>query len=273
MPIEISLPFPDPQPNLRIGWPRQGAGLTVGGPFDVIGFNDNFVPVNTWGAPIGVGGNTMDFQDGILCALFGATVQRPFTPYAIIKPTVTALNPGLTMPQQQRVYRLQWLMRMAVPSLDRASGLQFSPTNVLGGGFTQAGAAAFGVVGDATGTGQWEYIQSGAGAFPGNVSASQVIPTSIVPDATEWSTFDIEIINSAPGRAATMSLFVNNVFVLSKNWTTFSAPDLAPLAQAITPNNKFIWLARSATAAAGFFMGPLTVDMGRFTRAGLELLQ
>lgn len=270
MPIEISLPFPDPQPNLRIGWPQQAAGLTVGGLFDTFGFINTFQNVNTWAAPIGAGANTMDFQDDILCALFSATVQRSFTPYAIIKPRVTGLNSGYSSPQQQRIYRLQWSMRMAVPSIDRASGLQFSPTNVLGGGFSQAGAAAFGVVGD--GSGGWEYVQSIAGGFPANVTGSLAIPASIVPDATEWATFDIEIINSSATRAASMSLFVNNVFVLSKNWTTFAAPDTGTLPGLVAPNNKFIWLARAATAAAGFFMGPLIVDMGRFTRAGLELL-
>lgn len=271
MPIEISLPFPDPQPNLRIGWPRQGASLSVGGPFDIIGFNNNFVSVNTWGASIGAGANTMDFQDEILCALFSSTVSRVFTPYVIVKPRVTDLTPGYSSPPQQRVYRLVWSMRMAVPSLDRASGLQFSPTNVLGGGFSQSGAAAFGVVGD--NTGQWEYIQSGVGAFPGNITASSVIPLSVVPDATDWATFDMEIVNSSATRAAAMTLLVNGVQIVSKNWTTFAAPDTAPLPLLITPNNKFIWLARAATAGAGFFMGPLTVDMGRFTRAGLEITE
>lgn len=269
MPIEISLPFPDPQPNLRIGWPRQAAGLTVGGPFDPIGFVNDFSVANTWGASIGAGANTMDFQDEIICALFSSTVSRVFTPYAIIKPRVTDLNPGYAAPQQQRVYRVVWSMRMAVPPLDRGSGMQFSPTNVLGGGFSQAGSAAFGVVGD--GTGQWEYLQSGVGIFPGNVTASQIVPLSVVPDATDWSTFDMELINSSATRAASMTLLVNGVQIVSKNWTTFSAPDLAPLPLLISPNNKFIWLARAATPAAGFFFGPLLVDMGRFTRAGLEL--
>lgn len=272
MPIEISLPNPDPQPNLRIGWPNQANALAVGGAFDITGFANDFQGPNTWGASIGVGANTMDLQDDILCALFSTAVERVFTPYAIIKPLVADLAPGYASPTQQRVYRVQWSMRMVAPALDRASGMQFAPTNVLGNAWTQAGGAAFGIVGD--GAGAWEYIQSDTAAFPGNVTASFVIPASVVPDAEDWNSFDMELINSAPGRPASMSLFVNNQEVLTKNWTTFAAPDTGPLPALgeVVDGNKFVWGCRAATAATGFFMGPLVVDMGRFTRGGLELL-
>ena len=96
-----------------------------------------------------------------------------------------------------------------------------------------------------------------------------------VPDATEWSSFDFELINSSASRSASMSLFVNDIFVVSKSFTTFVAPDTAPLPNLseIVDGNKYVWGCRAATAGAGFFVGPYSVQMGRFTRAGVELLE
>lgn len=242
--------------------------MTVGGAFDTGGFLvDYSAGVPVWQASGGVGANTMALQDDVIGALFSATVERAFTPFALIKPTIANLGAGFIGTEQQRVYRLQIQLKMAVLSIDRASGVQFSPATVLGPSWTQLGQPAFGVVGD--GAGAWEYIQSDTGAFPGNITDSLVIPAGTIPDATEWNTFDFELINSAPGRAATFTLFVNGISVISRNWTV--AP-VMPLLSEIANANKFIWGVRSATAGAGFWIGPLSVEMGRFTRAGLEML-
>lgn len=269
MPQVALLPFPDPQQNARVGWPTQKSNLSVGGAFDQNLFVSDTSVVGGWLASIGVGANTMVLIDDIAGALFSTSVERAFTPFALIKPRVTGLAPGFIGTEQQRVYRLQFLLRAPLGVfLDRASGLQFAPTNVLGNSWTQAGGAAFGIVGD--GLGQWEYIQSNVGAFPGNITAAQNIPIS----TDVWTAFDFELINSTDARPATMSLFVNGAFVLSKNFTTFAAPDLAPLPNLseIVDANKYIWGCRAATAATGFWIGGVTVQMGRFTRSGLELL-
>lgn len=269
MPQVSLIPFPDPQQNARVGWPAQKSNLTVGGAFDQNLFVSDTGVVAGWQASIGAGANTMILIDDVVAALFSTSVERAFTPFALIKPRVTGLAPGFIGIEQQRVFRLQFLMRAPVGVfLDRASGLQFSPTNVLGNSWTQAGGAAFGIVGD--GLGQWEYIQSNVGAFPGNITAAQTIPIS----TDLWTEFDFELINSTDARPATMSLFVNGAFVLSKNFTTFAVPDTAPLPNLseIVDANKYIIGVRAATAATGLWLGPLTVQMGRFTRAGLELL-
>lgn len=266
MPISITLPFPDPQQNLRIGWPRHGAGLAVGGAFDVQGFVSNFGAINTWQAAVGAGTNTMEFRNNILCARFDDIVQRTFTPYALINPLVTNLGAGYRGVEQQRVYRLTVQLSMD-GNLGRESGLQFSPASVLTASITGAGQPAFGVVGD--GAGGWEYIQSDAGAFPGNITDEVAIGVAVVPDAMDWNTFVFEIINSAPGRTATMSLTVNGALVVSRNWI---APLALPLLTEIANANKFVWAPNCATVGVDLFVGPLTVELGRFTGGGLEIL-
>lgn len=210
----------------------------------------------------------MALEDDVICAFFDDIVERAYQPFPLIKPTVDNLGAGYQGVAQQRVYRLQVQMKMGASALDRGSGIQFSPAANVTTVWTATNFAAFGVVGD--GAGAWEYVQSDAGAFPGNITDSLVIPVTTIPDATEWNTFDFELINSAPGRAATFTLFVNGISVISRNWIT--APTL-PLLSEIANGNKFLWGVRSATVGAdGLFIGPLLVDMGRFTRAGLEIL-
>jgi len=266
MPIETSLPLPNPQQNLRIGWPRPGGNLNIGSAFATDGFNRDFTAAVVWQASVGGGANTMQLRNEVVCALFSDTVTRTFVPFALVKPVVTNLGAGSQGIEWQRVYRLTVQLSMD-GALDRGSGIQFSPASVLAGSFTEIGQAAFGVLGD--GAGGWEYIQSTTAAFPGNITDSVLIPAATVPDATDWNTFVFEIINSAPGRTATMSLTVNGILVVSRNWV---APLALPLLTEVANGDKFIWAVRGATLGVDLFVGPILVDMGRFTGAGLELL-
>lgn len=265
MPIETSLPFPNPQKNLSLGWPRPAGNLSAGGAFETNGFGADFINIGLWQGAVGAGTMDMQIRNGVLCARLDDTVQRTFIPFAIVKPLATNLGPGFQGVEWARVYRLTVQLSMD-GSLGRGSGLQFAPSSTISVNFTEQGQPAFGVVGD--GAGGWEYLQGDLGAFPGNITDEVLIPVATVPDAEDWNTFIFEIINSAPGRTATMTLTVNGILVVSRNWVApLALPDFSGVS-----GTKFVWGPRCDTAGVDLFMGSVQVDMGRFTQAGLELL-
>jgi hypothetical protein len=211
----------------------------------------------------------MQLRNEVLCARLDDTVSRVFVPAVILKPLVTNLGAGFRGAEWARVYRLSVQLSMD-GVLGRESGLQFSPASGLAASFTALGQPAFGVVGD--GVGGWEYIQSDAGAFPGNITDSVFIGAAIVPDATDWNTFVFELINSASNRAASMSLTVNGVLVVSRGWTAAPPTPILPLLSEVANGTKFVWAPRCDTVGVDLFVGNVQVDMGRYTAAGLELL-
>lgn len=268
MPIETSLPFPNPQPNLRIGWPAITSSQVEGAPFNVLGFADGLPTAfpTVFGTAQGVGTNIMTLHNNILCARFDDVVIRSCHASLHLNPLAANLGPGYRGVEWQRVYRLT--VQLAQDgNLEEGSGIQFGPTTVQVARFTQGSQGAFGVVGD--GAGGWEYIQSDTGAFPGNVTDTVAIGVAVVPDATDWNTFDFEIINSAPGRNATFTLTVNGTVIVSRNWV---APLALPLYTDVVLSTKYMWGARCNTVGADLMLGPFTIEMGRFTAAGLEIL-
>lgn len=268
MVIETSLPFPNPQPNLRISWPAIQSSQAEGAAFDVLGFAEGMATAfpNVWGGPTGVGTNIMTMRNNILCARFDDTVLRGCLAALHLNPLVTNLAPGYRGIEWQRVYRLTVQLSMD-GNLDNGSGVQFGPTTLQVPRFTEGGQGAFGVLGD--GAGGWEYVQSDTGAFPGNITDTVGIGAGVVPDATDWNTFEFEIINSAPGRTATFTLTVNGIVIVSRNWV---APLALPLYADVANSTKYMWGARCDTVGVDLFVGPLVIDMGRFTGAGLEIL-
>lgn len=272
MPIETSLPFPNPQQNLRVGWPST-ANLQALGVFDQIGFADGLggfangiVSAAVWDGGAGVGGDGFVIHNGILCAGFGNPRQRGCLAASFLQVRDENLAPGYAGVEFSRVYRLT--IQLAVDDVITAlTGLQFSPADTLSPRFSSGGSAAFGVVGD--GAGGWDYIQSDLGAFPGNVTDTVAIPASTIPDATDWNTFVFELINSAPGRDAIFTLTVNGISVVSRNWVApLALPDYSERAN----SDRMLWGCIAGDAASDLFVGPLTIEMGRFTAAGLEIL-
>lgn len=251
---------------MRVGWPDNSGPTTDPGAFVGTGFAGGFTQPNVWGASTGAGTNQMVLRNGILCAQFDDIVFRGCQVSYHLQVRDENLAPGYVGVEFSRVYRLAVALSID-GSASRGTGLQFGPTNTLVPSFTQGGQPAFGVVGD--GAGGWEYIQSDAGAFPGNVTDSVLIPVGIVPDATDWNTFVFEFINSAPGRDATFSLTANGVVVVTRNWV---APLALPDYGEVVPSNKMVWGTRANDVGVDLFVGPWTIEMGRFTGAGLEIL-
>lgn len=265
-PIETSLPFPNPQQNLRIQWPEAGALNAINGAFNVAGMDQGFGVPSVWGAATGAGTNVMQLRHDLVCAQFDDTVFRGIEPYCMIKPTVAGLGAGYVGLEYQRVFRFTVQLSMD-GILDQGDGFQFGPSDDLDPKFTEGGQAAFGVVGD--GAGGWEYLQSDTGAFPGNITDQVAIGVGIVVDATDWNTFQFEFINSAFGRTATFALTVNGTSVVSRNWV---APLALPLFTEIANGNKFVGGARCEAVGVDLFVGPWEIQMGRFTAGGLEIL-
>ena len=268
MPIETSLPFPNPSPNARVGWPDVGANVTTTSAFLISGFGEGYPNTrpNVWGTSTGAGTNTMHFRNGVICGLFDDVVFRGCEVAHHLQEIDANLAPGYVGVEFSRVYRLNIALSID-GAAGKGTGLQFGPTDLQQPKFTQGGQAAFGVVGD--GAGGWEYIQSDTGAFPGNVTDEVAIPVGFIPDATDWNTFVFEIINSAPGRDASMSLTINGQFFLSRSW---AAAPILPLYSEVANANKMVWGCRANDAGVDLFVGPWMINMGRFTAAGLELL-
>lgn len=177
-----------------------------------------------------------------------------------------------------RVNRWTWWMAVTGAGLAAATDATaafFAPAAGLGPGLPTAGNPGFGLV--MNGAGALQYRNYQAGAFPGNIAETVALPAGTITDVTAWNFFDVEIIGAAPGRDASMSLVVNGVDIVSRNWVSGGGAELADFADATGGLGSSIqgpiWFTDNNTDPnVGIRVASVRVTKGRWTRGGLEVL-
>lgn len=275
MPITTLLPFSSQTEEFLLGWPgtQDATGNFVGSTISTFGFvRAGRVDVSFWGPSLPGSTDTTDFavRDNVLCAEFQAISRRATFPQCQMVTASGDLAPGIQMPQQYRYFRHDAWMAAGAASIDELVCFQYSPATLFLPSFTGLGQPAWGFMGSSGAGSGWRYVSSDAGAFPGNIDESIVISTSVIPDLEDWNLFRFEMFNASDSRGpASATMSVNGQVIASRNWTS-GAVTLPRYGTVGAGGSKFIG-AFSATGA-NLFVGPSVIQMGKFTAAGLELI-
>lgn len=275
MPITTALPNPAEQEEFLLGWPgtQDATGNFVGSTISTFGFvRSGRVDISFWGPSLPGSTDVTEFavRDNVLCAEFKAISRRATFPQCQMATESSSLASGIIMPDQYRYFRHDAWMAAGAASIDELVCFQYSAATLFLPSFTGIGQPAWGFIGSSGVGSGWRYVSSNAGAFPGNIEESIVIPTSIIPDLEDWNLFRFEMFNASDSRGpASCALSVNGQLIASRSWTT-GAVTLPRYGSVGAGGSKFIG-AFSATGA-NLFVGPSVITMGRFTAGGLELI-
>ena len=275
MPITTLLPFGAQTEEFLLGWPgtQDQSGNFVGATINPVGFvRSGRVDINFWGPSLPGSTDVTEFavRDNVLCAEFKAISRRSTFPQCQMSTDSGSLASGIEMPQQYRYFRHDAWMAAGAASIDELVCFQYSPATLFLPSFTGIGQPAFGFIGSSGAGSGWRYVSSIAGAFPANIEESIVISTSVIPDLEEWNLFRFEMFNASDLRGPASATFsVNGQVIASRNWSS-GAVTLPRYGTVGAGGNKFIG-AFSATGA-NLFVGPSVIQMGKFTAAGLELI-
>ncbi len=275
MPITTALPNPPEQEEFLLGWPgtQDATGNFVGSVINTFGFvRSGRVDISYFG-PL-LGGSTADavfrVRDNVLCAEFPGITRRATFPTCQMATESTDLAPGIIMPEQYRYFRHDAWIAAGSASIDELVCFQYSAATLFLPSFTGIGQPAWGFIGSSGAGSGWRYVSSNAGAFPGNIEESIVIPTSVIPDLQDWNHFRFEMFNASDSRGpASCSMSVNGILIASRSWTT-GAVLLPRFGTVGAGGNKFI--GAFSSTGANLFVGPSVITMGRFTAGGLELI-
>ena len=284
MPIEIVVPAPPIRQGIQVSWPAPTVNIVVNGGITSGGFNQG----------IAFGGGAYSGFAGIpnlittlLTGTGTASIQKyleltsaimvPGTGSVAIEfvatgwggiPLSANLNAGLVMPEFFRVWRVVCLFagHSAAPLLnwDDDTGIMLL-SNEGGDNWPSNARPGFGIVGD--GAGGWRWRSYSRAAFPGNVIETVAVPAGVIADVNTWSVFDLEIVNSAPGRDASISLQINGTDIVTRNWS--AAPALPLLTLATVANWKLA--IRAGNVGENLFLGPTTFYFGEYTRSGVRI--
>lgn len=181
-----------------------------------------------------------------------------------IKQTSADLAGGVALPSSTRVFWLRWLMFLnpdttssgntgmaCVPRGNSANTNRWPPTNLNAG---------FGFFGSVTASGvAWASFDN-TGATIETVDAG-------VADATDWNLYELVIINSGPGRNATVEALANGVSLVTRTFTGGTNP----LAQYTGTDFLYDMLWGEGDLGQTALTG-VELRAGRFDRDGVEIL-
>ncbi len=275
MPITTLLPFGSQTEEFLLGWPgtQDATGNFVGSLIDTFGFvRAGRVDISFWGPSLPGSTSTTVYRvrDNVLCAEFQAISRRAVFPTCQMVTASGDLASGIEMPQQYRYFRHDAWLAAGSAVIGELVCFQYSAATLFLPSFTALTQPAWGFIGSSGVGSGWRYVSSNAGPFPGNIEESIVIPTSVIPDLQDWNLFRFEMFNASDLRGpASCTMSVNGQVIVSRNWTT-GAVTLPRYGSVGAGGSKFIG-AFSATGA-NLFVGPSVIQMGKFTAAGLELI-
>lgn len=190
-----------------------------------------------------------------------------------------SMNAGCLGPEYLRVSIARYWFRVigaGVGTISDATcvGL-WRPEAGGAGGVPNAGNAGFGLFGD--GAGNIRYNNYQGGAFPGNRTEMVALPAGTITSLAEWNQAEWQLINGAPGRDASISLFINNVAILTRNWTGATGATLPDYSLASGGLGTSIFgpaffVDENTDANVAVEIANFAKVRGRFTRGGVELL-
>jgi len=179
--------------------------------------------------------------------------------------------------EDTRVWRCTWWAAVTgagVATADDDTAVTFAPQIATATGVPTAGNPGWGVRMD--GSGAWEYVNYGTGAFPANISEVVAFPVGTITDIAAWNFFDAQLIMGAPARDAAWSLLVNNTTIVTRNWVSADAGELADFGDigAGLGSTIYGWqcnVDNDGNADVAVLITNIHVTMGRYTRGGVEI--
>lgn len=200
----------------------------------------------------------------------GATVVNAYGGLSCMPITdITGLAAGYTNPSWRRVCWMTIRVAQDAGVLDEDDGMVFIPFGAaqVGDVWPTAGTnhGGFGILPD--GAGAWQWGSYGLGAFPGNRIETVPLP---VPDPQDWNQFDLVVVSGAPGRQASVEVFVNGVSALTRTWVGGADPNLNDYAATEFAFHP-VWRIGTTTNDT-FLRAAFTFRNGRFLPSGVELL-
>ena len=183
-------------------------------------------------------------------------------------------------PEQLRVTRYTfWMAAFGANQATMGDGIGalFHPDAGTATGIPGGGNPGWGIFGD--GAGNWRYNNYQVGAFPANRVETVAFPVGTVTDPTAWNYFDVQYINSGPNRDASMSIVVNGVAIVTRNWVSVGVSRLVNYSEVGgglggTIGGPGFIVDETATGLAnvGLRVANFVAYRGKFTRDGVEIV-
>ena len=199
----------------------------------------------------------------------------------LVKLTDANMTAGSRMPSFRRVWWCQFLFKMECVggNLGIDNGVAMTEESGPWGTapwfnrpFGQQ-PGGFGFIGNSLGTG-FDYISmTPQVAAPAGIIEQVPVPPAVAPMG-QWNLAEFLVINSAPGRQASMVASMNGVPIVTRNWA--AGPGQLP-AYGVRNTHAVGYALRTqleppgGAVNASLFIGGLEIRMGRFTPDGLEI--